>query len=273
MLTCILAIKWLSLAKDTCKYFCSVQRYWNCFSWRYMPAWHTGNFFTLLWNNSMYAASVLAYIGWQWRNFFISYLCHLFFHHFLRQALQNVCYCRITSLERQWIGCFKKMSVLSILFEWRNKSSPLYFTQYDGVAPQNEMAFQPQICNATSPYVLDTYTGKLCVQKKHLYWYRRSRSNDRASTVQETIVGRGPVADFSSWCQCCKFPSDTVGWATGKEPGLQVSAPMYLQAFFWGPRLARPNGFKGHSKETCQTRHPFNGLFSRTTSLSRHQKG
>jgi len=132
-----------------------------------------------------------------------------------------------------------------------------------------EIIFRPQICNVTSPYVLDTHTGAF-VFKKHSYWYRRPRSNDRASTVQETIGGRGPVADFSSRCQCCKFPSDTVGWVTGKEPGLQVSAPIYLQAFFWGPRLARPNCRKGHSR---QTRHPFNGLFSRTTSLSRHQKG
>jgi len=28
------------------------------------------------------------YTGWQWRNFFISYPCQLFFHHFVGQALQ-----------------------------------------------------------------------------------------------------------------------------------------------------------------------------------------
>jgi len=36
------------------------------------------------------------YIGWQWRNFFISYLCQLFFRHVLGQELLNVSYSDIT---------------------------------------------------------------------------------------------------------------------------------------------------------------------------------
>ena len=41
------------------------------------------------------------YIGWQWRNFFILYLCQLFFfRHVVRQALQNVSYSDITFFVR-----------------------------------------------------------------------------------------------------------------------------------------------------------------------------
>jgi len=43
---------------------------------------------------------MLLYIGWQWRNFFISYLCQLFFRHVVGQALQNVSYSDITSFVR-----------------------------------------------------------------------------------------------------------------------------------------------------------------------------
>jgi len=39
------------------------------------------------------------YIGWQWRNFFIPYLCKLFTCHDVGQALINVCYCDITFLD------------------------------------------------------------------------------------------------------------------------------------------------------------------------------
>ena len=39
-------------------------------------------------------AEQLCYIGWQWRNFFISYLRQLFFRHVVGQALQNVSYTR-----------------------------------------------------------------------------------------------------------------------------------------------------------------------------------
>jgi len=40
------------------------------------------------------------YIGWQWRNFFKSYLCQLFFRHVVGQALQNVSYSDITFIVR-----------------------------------------------------------------------------------------------------------------------------------------------------------------------------
>ena len=40
------------------------------------------------------------YIGWQWRNFFILYLCQLFFRHVVGQALQNVSYSDITFFVR-----------------------------------------------------------------------------------------------------------------------------------------------------------------------------
>ena len=40
------------------------------------------------------------YIGWQWRNFFISYLCQLFFRHVVGQALRSVSYSDITFLVR-----------------------------------------------------------------------------------------------------------------------------------------------------------------------------
>ena len=40
------------------------------------------------------------YIGWQWRNFFISYLCQLFFCHVVGQALQSVSYSDITFFVR-----------------------------------------------------------------------------------------------------------------------------------------------------------------------------
>jgi len=40
------------------------------------------------------------YLFWQWRNFFISYLCQLFFCHFMGRAVWNVCYSRITFLVR-----------------------------------------------------------------------------------------------------------------------------------------------------------------------------
>jgi len=40
------------------------------------------------------------YVGWQWRNFFISYLCQLFFRHVVGQALQNVSYLGITFFVR-----------------------------------------------------------------------------------------------------------------------------------------------------------------------------
>jgi len=39
-------------------------------------------------------------IGWQWRNFFISYLCHLFFRRVVGQALRSVSYLDITFLVR-----------------------------------------------------------------------------------------------------------------------------------------------------------------------------
>jgi len=42
------------------------------------------------------------YIGWQWRNFFMPFLCQLFSYHDAGQALRNVCYCDITSSVRQW---------------------------------------------------------------------------------------------------------------------------------------------------------------------------
>jgi len=38
------------------------------------------------------------YTGWQWRNFFISYLCQLFFRHVVGQALRSVSYSDITFL-------------------------------------------------------------------------------------------------------------------------------------------------------------------------------
>ena len=38
------------------------------------------------------------YIGWQWRNFFISYLCQLFFRHVVGHALQSVSYSTSLSL-------------------------------------------------------------------------------------------------------------------------------------------------------------------------------
>jgi len=38
------------------------------------------------------------YIGWQWRNFFISYLCQLFFCHVVGQTLRSVSYSDITFL-------------------------------------------------------------------------------------------------------------------------------------------------------------------------------
>ena len=40
------------------------------------------------------------YIGWQRRNFFISYLCQLFFRHVVGQALRSVSYSDITFLVR-----------------------------------------------------------------------------------------------------------------------------------------------------------------------------
>jgi len=40
------------------------------------------------------------YIGWQWRNSFISYLCQLFFRHVVGQALRIVSYSDITFLVR-----------------------------------------------------------------------------------------------------------------------------------------------------------------------------
>ena len=40
------------------------------------------------------------YVGWQWRNFFISYLCQLFFRHVVGQALRSVSYSDITFLVR-----------------------------------------------------------------------------------------------------------------------------------------------------------------------------
>jgi len=40
------------------------------------------------------------YIGWQWRNFFISYLCQLFLRRVVGQALQNVSYSDITFFVR-----------------------------------------------------------------------------------------------------------------------------------------------------------------------------
>jgi len=45
-------------------------------------------------------AKLTEYIGWQWRNFFISYLCQLFFRHVVGQALQNVSYSDITFFVR-----------------------------------------------------------------------------------------------------------------------------------------------------------------------------
>jgi len=40
------------------------------------------------------------YIGWQWRNIFLSYLCQLIFRHVVGQALQNVSYSGITFFVR-----------------------------------------------------------------------------------------------------------------------------------------------------------------------------
>jgi len=42
----------------------------------------------------------LLHIGWQWRNFFISYLCQLFSRHVVGQALLSVSYSDITFLVR-----------------------------------------------------------------------------------------------------------------------------------------------------------------------------
>jgi len=44
--------------------------------------------------------AIFVYIGWQWRNCFISYLCQLFYHHVVGQALRSVSYSDITFLVR-----------------------------------------------------------------------------------------------------------------------------------------------------------------------------
>jgi len=55
------------------------------------------------------------YIGWQWRNFFLSYLCQLFFRHVVGQALQNVSYSGITFFVRQRLyGHFLKPTFIRI---------------------------------------------------------------------------------------------------------------------------------------------------------------
>jgi len=41
-------------------------------------------------NQGRSSTSFIIYIGWQWRNVFISYLCQLFFRHVIGQALRSV---------------------------------------------------------------------------------------------------------------------------------------------------------------------------------------
>ena len=64
-----------------------------------------------------------------------SYLRQLFSRHHVEQVLTSVCYCDTTFLLRQWCDGFLKLTD-SILFEQRDKSSPLNFTQY-AVLPGN----------------------------------------------------------------------------------------------------------------------------------------
>jgi len=40
----------------------------------------------------------MLYMGWQWRNFFIPYLCQVIYRHDVGQAPRSVCYCDITFL-------------------------------------------------------------------------------------------------------------------------------------------------------------------------------
>jgi len=65
--------------------------------------------------------------------FFIPYLCRLFSRHDVGQAVINVCYSDITFVVIN--GRLLKPTD-SILFEQRDRSSPLSFTQY-AVLPHN----------------------------------------------------------------------------------------------------------------------------------------
>ena len=54
------------------------------------------------------------YIGWQWRNFLISYLCQLFSRHVVGQALRSVSYSDIIFTARRYASAVLGVVILSV---------------------------------------------------------------------------------------------------------------------------------------------------------------
>jgi len=104
---------------------------------------------------------------------------------------------------------------------------------------------------------------------------------------QWTKEGHGLVGDFPGWCQeghktfCISHPSRSTGqltnprspwkWPSSRSDQHALALRIRIMSLFF-PRTH--TGFydcRLHDIKT--TLHPFNGLFSRTTWVSRHQKG
>jgi len=80
-------------------------------------------------------------IGWQWRNLFMPYLCRLFSRQHVGQSLRNVCY---------WHHVLSKIAhslkpTDSVLFEQRDKYSPLNLARYAVLLPNIDTVLWPWI--------------------------------------------------------------------------------------------------------------------------------
>ena len=92
------------------------------------------------------------------------------------------------SIRQRQYGHFLKPND-SILFEYRDKSSPFNCTQYDVLTYKMAIALRPQICDVTSPYVQDVIDAAIHQMTRpsqimcacwysghfeHMLWHERS---------------------------------------------------------------------------------------------------
>ena len=96
------------------------------------------------------------YIGWQWRNFFLSYLCQLFSRHVVGQAVQNVSYSDNTFL---WDSAYTDIFLNQLIQFYSNNAINLHhLTMHSTTVLTYKMAIvlRPQVCDVISPYVFTT---------------------------------------------------------------------------------------------------------------------
>jgi len=122
--------------------------FWAKWSLTYILSyWFTWRLFRL-------DSKVNLYIGWQWRNFFIPYLCQLFFRHVVGQAMRSVSYSDITFLVRYSDNTDIFLNQL-IQFYSNNATNLRHLTTYSTTVLTYKMAIvlQPQICDVISSYM------------------------------------------------------------------------------------------------------------------------